>query len=156
MLHLVLFTRSRVPFRQIHSERWLLAGRVNTPLLVNGLFVPYIVFAVAYILDLNFNYMKIRTTLNDLNSLNFTPCNLPCVHSKGTFFHRLPDDEMSHYARELPDNSYNSLSLNDASLFSKLQGMDKLHKADAVASMYKRSLNIKNQTTKNDFLIHYK
>lgn len=100
--------------------------------------------------------MKLRTTRADL-ALGY--CELSCsplqVVAKGVFFHPLPSDDMAHYKEELPANKFNGLSLADAKLFSELRGMDKLHKADVIANMYKRSLNIRSKVSNNDFLSHY-
>ena len=100
--------------------------------------------------------MKIRTTLADLHAgYCLSPCSSLVVCSKGVYYHPLPDDHMAHNAQELPSNNYNGLSLSDVSVFSSLRGMDKLHKADAVSQLYKRSLNLVHQVGKNDFLSHY-
>lgn len=100
--------------------------------------------------------MKLRTTRVDLSiGFCFEPCSSLQVVSKGVYFHPLPVDEIAHYKEELPANKFNGLSLADAKLFSELRGMDKLHKADVIANMYKRSLNIRSNVSKNDFLSHY-
>lgn len=100
--------------------------------------------------------MKLRTTRVDLSlGYCFNPCSPLQVVSKGVFYHPLPNDEMAHYKEELPANKFNGLSLSDANLFGKLRGMDKLHKADVIANMYKRSLNIRSKVSNNDFLSHY-
>lgn len=100
--------------------------------------------------------MKIRSNRNDL-SIGFcvVPCSSINVAGEGKFYHPLPIDEMDHYKDELPANKFNGLSLADAKLFSELRGMDKLHKADVISRMYKRSLNLRSQVSKSDFLNHY-
>lgn len=102
--------------------------------------------------------MKVRTTLEDLNNHGcpVQPCELPRVCSRGRFFHPLPQDNLNLVKQELPDRSYNQLSLNDMSVFSQLKGMDRLHKADTIADLYKRGVNLSTRVGKSDFLQHYK
>lgn len=100
--------------------------------------------------------MKIRTTLDDLHAgHSVSPCSPLVVCAQGAFYHPLPDDKMAHSAQEVPSTNFNGLSLSDVSVFSRLRGMDKLHKADAVSHLYKRSLNLVHQVSKGDFLTHY-
>lgn len=100
--------------------------------------------------------MKFRSTRVDLSvGYCVLPCSSVSVSGESKFYHPLPNDEMDHYKEELPANKFNGLSLADAKLFSELRGMDKLHKADVISRMYKRSLNLRSQVSKSDFLTHY-
>lgn len=67
----------------------------------------------------------------------------------------IPDDNMAHIKQEVPDNSYNGLSISEMSGMNKFKYMDSLHKADAISAEYNRSnrlLTELNETGQNSFI----
>lgn len=67
----------------------------------------------------------------------------------------IPEDNMAHIKQEVPDNSYNGLSILEMQGMNKFKYMDSLHKADAISDEYKRSnrlLTELKETGQNSFI----
>lgn len=57
----------------------------------------------------------------------------------------IPEDQMAHYKTEKPDTSYNGISLEQAAALGRFKNMDSLHKADAIAADFKKSLCLNSE-----------
>ena len=76
--------------------------------------------------------------------ISFGSVNTDFVHH---YVQPIPDDNMSHTKQELPDNTYNGLSIAEMLGMNKFKYMDSLHKADAISIEYNRSNRLFSELT---------
>lgn len=89
-------------------------------------------------------------TLEELKQmqLGFPPF-YSCGEINTNFIHHYvqptPDDQMAHYKTEKADMVFNGISLEQAAALGRFKNMDPLHKADAIAADFKKSLRLNSE-----------
>lgn len=75
----------------------------------------------------------------------FIACNFVNADFQHKYVQPLPDDQMAHAKTEKADTVYNGISLEQSASLGRFKNMDALHKADAIAADYKKSIQLNTE-----------
>ncbi len=89
-------------------------------------------------------------TIDELKNMQlgyppFIACGTINSNFEHHFVQPIPDDQMAHVKTEKADNLYNGISLEQAAALGRFKNMDSLHKADAIASDFKKSQRLSTE-----------